>query len=138
MIRTISVAVSAAVVACSLAITLLFAAPARADNFQTQSGKVLCAVTPDDTLPFPDAVVCQGKFIQSGQPSSAAVTTGDGSFRWEYGANLAVDNPTTNMAYGQTYRWGNWSIFHNQSGTRFTNTRTGHGMFVSVENVYAF
>jgi hypothetical protein len=138
MIRTISVTATAAIAAMPFAAILFFPAPALADNFQTQSGKVLCAVTPDATLPLPDAIVCQGKFIQSGQRFAAAVTTGDGSFHWEYGANLAVDNPTTNMAYGQTYRWGNWSIFHNQSGTRFTNSRTGHGMFVSVENVYAF
>jgi hypothetical protein len=138
MIRTVSVAASAVLPALAAATAILCSPPALADNFQTQSGKVLCGVTPDGTLPWPDAVVCQGKFIQSGQRFAAAVSTGDGSFRWVYGANLAVDNPTTNMVYGQTYRWGNWSIYHNQSGTRFTNSRTGHGMFVSIENVYTF
>jgi hypothetical protein len=42
------------------------------------------------------------------------------------------------MQYGTTYHRGNWSIYHDASGTRFTNDRTGHGMFVSIENVYAF
>ena len=128
---------------CFLALLLVtlalsFSATAAADNYRTQSGKVLCGVTPDGTLPWPDAVVCQGDFIQSGQNGSAAVTTGDGSFRWVYGANLAVHNPTTKMTYGQTYRWGNWTIYNDQNGTRFTNNSTGHGMFVSIENVYGF
>ena len=42
------------------------------------------------------------------------------------------------MAYGQTYHSGNWTIYPDETGTRFTNERTGHGMFVSIENVYAF
>jgi arabinogalactan endo-1,4-beta-galactosidase len=65
------------------------------------------------------------------------VTTGNGSFYWE-NANLAVDNPTTTMAYGRTYHRGNWTIYHDANGARFTNDVTGHGMFVSIENVYAF
>jgi hypothetical protein len=107
-------------------------------NFLTQSHRVVCAVTPDSTLSGvgPDAVVCQGHFTQPGAKFNA-VTTGTGSFYWE-DANLAVDNPTTKMVYGQTYHRGNWTIYHDASGTRFTNDRTGHGMFVSIENVYAF
>jgi hypothetical protein len=107
-------------------------------NFLTQSQKVLCAVTPDSTLSGlgPDAVVCQGHFTQPGAQFNA-VTTGDGSFYWQ-DANLAVDNPTVQMAYGQTYHRGNWTIYHDGSGTRFTNNRTGNGMFVSIENVSAF
>jgi hypothetical protein len=42
------------------------------------------------------------------------------------------------MQYGHTYHRGNWSIYHDDNGTRFTNDRTGHGMFVSIESVYAF
>jgi hypothetical protein len=121
-----------------VASALLWPATATADNYLTQSQRVLCAVTPDSTLAGvgPDAVVCQGDFTQPGAGFNA-VTTGNGSFYWE-NANLAVDNPTTAMAYGHTYHRGNWTIYHDAHGTRFTNDRTGHGMFVSIENVYAF
>jgi hypothetical protein len=110
---------------------------AAADNYVTQSHKVLCAVTPDSTLPPGDHVVCQGSFAQAPQLGAAAVTDGDGTFRWELG-NLNVGSPITTMAYGQTYHRGNWTINPDETGTRFTNDRTGHGMFVSVENVYSF
>lgn len=107
-------------------------------NFRTQSGRVLCAVTPDPTLSMlgPDGVVCEGQFTQPGAQFNAA-TTGDGSFFWQ-DANLAAFDPTVQMTYGQTYHRGNWTIFHDGSGTRFTNSKTGHGMFVSIDNVYAF
>jgi hypothetical protein len=31
-----------------------------------------------------------------------------------------------------------WTILPSSDGTRFTNDGTGHGMFVSIENVYSF
>jgi hypothetical protein len=40
------------------------------------------------------------------------------------------------LAYGKTYN--GWTILPTSDGTRFANDRTGHGMFVSIENVYAF
>ena len=40
------------------------------------------------------------------------------------------------LAYGKTYN--GWTILPPSDGTRFANDRTGHGMFVSIENVYAF
>jgi hypothetical protein len=118
---------------------LLWPPMAVADNFLTQSHRVLCAVTPDSTLSSigPDAVVCQGEFTQAPQPGAGAVTTGDGTFHWEVG-DLNVANQTTTMAYGQTYHRGNWTIYPDESGTKFVNDRTGHGMFVSIDNVYAF
>ena len=33
---------------------------------------------------------------------------------------------------------GDWTIYPDATGTRFINDRTGHGMFVSIENVYSF
>src|SRR3954454_14940893 len=89
---------------------LAWPATAAADNYLTQSEKVLCAVTPDPTLGSmggPDAVVCQGAFEQAPQLGAGAVTNGDGAFRWEVG-NLNVASPTTNMSYGNTYHRGNW------------------------------
>jgi hypothetical protein len=112
---------------------------AAADNYLTQSGRVLCAVTPDASIDGfgPDVVVCQGEFAQAPEVGAGVVTTGDGTLFWQVG-NLAVDNPTTQMSYGQTYHRGNWTIRHDADGTRFTNDLTGHGMFVSIENVSAF
>jgi len=123
----------------ALAVIALLGAPvAAADNYVTQSGRVLCAVTPDPTIADAgqDVVVCQGAFTQPGAKFQA-VTHGDGTLGWQ-DANLAVDNPTTTMSYGTTYHRGSWTIFPDATGTRFTNDRTGHGMFVSIENVYAF
>lgn len=136
--------VVAAVVGACAASAVVMAPTASAEpgapgpNFLTQSHRVLCAVTPDSTIADPgvDAVVCQGDFTQPGAHFQA-ITHGDGKLEWQ-DANLAIDNPTTDMRYGQTYHRGNWTIFHDSSGTRFTDDRTGHGMFVSIENVYAF
>ena len=70
-------------------------------------------------------------------PGQLLDADGDGAFRWELG-NLNVGNPTTTMAYGQTYHRGNWTITPDETGTRFVSDRTGHGMFVSIENVSSF
>jgi hypothetical protein len=35
----------------------------------------------------------------------------------------------TTLTYGQSYHHGNWTIYPDQSGTRFVNDGTGHGMF---------
>lgn len=127
--------------ACALvltATTLLWPATASAQNYRTQSGRVLCAVTQnhDDGQSGPH-VVCQGGFSQAPENDNLVVTVGDGAFSWAQG-NIAIDDPTTNMTYGQSYQRDNWTIFHDVNGTRFTNDLTGHGLFVSVENVYAF
>ncbi len=42
------------------------------------------------------------------------------------------------LNYGQTYHINGWTILPSFDGTRFTNDRTGHGMFVSVDNVSSF
>jgi hypothetical protein len=42
------------------------------------------------------------------------------------------------LQYGQTYHVLGWTILPTFDGTRFTNDGTGHGMFVSVDNVYSF
>lgn len=96
-------------------------------------------MTPDTTIARDgsDAVVCQGRFDQAPEVGAGAVTSGDGTFHWEVG-NLDIYNSTTHMEYGTTYHRENWTIYHDETGTRFVNDRTGHGMFVSIENVYAF
>jgi hypothetical protein len=123
-------------VAAALAISsIIWPGVAQAENFRTASGKVLCAVAPDSTLDS-DMVVCQGDFTQPGAQYNVT-TTGDGTISWS-NANLATENPTIQMDYGQTYQWGHWQIRAESAGTQFTNSRTGHGMFVSIEDVYPF
>ncbi|AQA05475.1 hypothetical protein BVC93_27355 [Mycobacterium sp. MS1601] len=125
--------------ATALVVTALIVAPvAAADNYATQSGRVLCTVTPDSTIAElgHDVVVCQGAFTQPGAKFQA-ITTGDGRVQWQ-DANLAVDNPTTVMNYGTTLHSGNWTIYPDRTGTLFTDDRTGHGMFVSIDDVHAF
>lgn len=61
---------------------LLWPATAAADNFLTQSERVLYAVTPDSTIASPgeDAVVCQGRFDQAPELGAGAVTNVMGPF----------------------------------------------------------
>jgi hypothetical protein len=124
---------------------------ASADDSQgvrTQSGKVRCYVNENDVShgggPL---VVCQ--YLQ-GFPQAPetrgihwdlAVVRDTGAFNWDYG-NLpgtpaAVASDIV-LKYGQTYHISGWTILSSSDGTRFTNDATGHGMFVSVENVYSF
>ena len=42
------------------------------------------------------------------------------------------------LNYGQNYNINGWTIWPTGDGTCFTNDRTGHGMFISVENVSSF
>lgn len=42
------------------------------------------------------------------------------------------------LNYGQTYHTQGWTIVPNEDGTHFTHDSTGHGMFVSIENVSSF
>ena len=71
----------------------------------------------------------------------ASVTSG-GAFAWQEG-NLATGGSASPqndviLNYGQSYNLQGWTINPGEDGTRFTNDGTGHGMFVSIENVYSF
>ena len=70
-----------------------------------------------------------------------AVVRGTGAFNWDIG-NIPGSREATAkdimLNYGQTYHINGWTIWPTGDGTRFTNDSTGHGMFVSVENVSSF
>jgi hypothetical protein len=55
--------------------------------------------------------------------------------QWVLG-NLG-DIPVVTIDY-LTYQAQGWRIKADIEGTRFTNDRTGHGMFVSIDNVETF
>jgi hypothetical protein len=145
-----------------LAGTLLFAATcapiplAGADDPQgvrTESGRVRCYVTAndaghgggplvvcqqDDARPFPQAPISP----QYNEQMNHAVVRGTGAFNWDIGnipgSPQAEAKDIVLKNYGQTYHINGWTIFPSSDGTRFVNDRTGHGMFVSIENVYSF
>lgn len=129
-----------------LATTLLsvFAAPAYADDGQyvrTQSGKVRCLVFANDVgHGGGPLVVCEGNFAQA--PGSDAVVRATGALDWAYGVNIGASDAALArdviLNYDQTYHINGWTILPSYNGTRFTNDGTGHGMFVSIDNVYSF
>lgn len=129
-------AVKGLIAATGVVLALVTAPHASADcrmRVRTMSEATGCMVTSGSAG---DMVDCQGHFDQ-GKGSNLAYTYGDGHFKWGAG-NMPYNEPATPMPYGQPITCGNWSIYPDWSGTKFTNTRTGHGMFVSTDNVYAF
>jgi hypothetical protein len=76
-----------------------------------------------------------------GSQLNLAVVRANGSFWWDIGNLAGSDEALASdivLTYGRTYHFGGWTISPTFEGTRFTNDGTGHGMFVSVDNVYAF
>jgi hypothetical protein len=129
---------------------------------KTTSPPTLCEIGSDDSTGIPGDpgmgpnVVCQGSFPQAPaipcpqwpgelcppQPMhwDQAVVTASGQFSWR-DANIAVGYPgfhPETLVDGQTYHMQGWTIVPSSEGTRFTNDGTGHGMFISVEDVYSF
>lgn len=70
-----------------------------------------------------------------------AASKGSGQFYWWIGnVPASADNLALDIAlqYGKPYQVTSWIFPSSSDGTRFASDRTGHGMFVSVENAYAF
>jgi len=99
---------------------------------ETRSGPTRCQIDSD-------SVGCEAQFtnspMQDGERANGVNVTASGSVEWVLG-NLG-DIPTVTIDY-LTYDAAGWTIAASESGTRFTNERTGHGMFVSVEKVDTF
>jgi hypothetical protein len=99
---------------------------------ETKSGQTRCQIDAD-------SVGCEAAFtdspIQDGEHANGVHITASGSVQWVLG-NLG-DIPTFTIDY-RTYAAEGWTIAASESGTRFTNDRTGHGMFVSIEKVETF
>lgn len=99
---------------------------------ETKSGQTRCQIDSD-------SVGCEAPFTNSpmrdGERTNGINVTASGDVQWVLG-NLG-DIPTVTIDY-QTYDAAGWTIAASESGTRFTNEHTGHGMFVSIENVETF
>lgn len=99
---------------------------------ETKSGQTRCQINSD-------SVGCEAQFtnspMQDGEHANGVNITATGNVHWVLG-NLG-DIPTVTIDY-RTYDAQGWTIVADQSGTRFTNNRTDHGMFVSIERVDTF
>ena len=82
----------------------------------------------------------QAPMTNYGSHWHAAVVDAAGNFQFEDGGNIGGSKPQNDLVlqYGQTYDVSGWTILPTSDGSRFTNDGTGHGMFVSIENVYPF
>ena len=134
-------------IADSLAAVALSAAAGASPDPQylsTVSGKVRCSVSVNHAVcqrnsadGFPNAP------IQNGYHDNIVSTDGaGGGLVWSSGNMPASDeNDPRNdivLTYGDSFHFHGWTIEPTESGTRFTNLDTGHGMFVSIEKVTAF
>ncbi len=99
---------------------------------ETKSGQTRCQIDSDN-------VGCEAAFtnspIKEDTHANGVNVSADGDVQWVLG-NLG-DIPTITIDY-RTYEAEGWTIEASLDGTRFTNNRTEHGMFVSIENVETF
>lgn len=153
------------IVAGAVSLTVAAALPAgaapSAQYVRTVSGKVRCLVseTGAGTGFNGPAVICEASgpvsppfdqwenigFLQApltehGWHYHNAAVDSAGNFSFQNGGNIGGGEPQNDLvlSYGRTYHVNGWAIYSTSDGTRFTNDRTGHGMFVSIENVYSF
>jgi hypothetical protein len=84
-------------------------------------------------------VQCETQFAHApvigAQRANSVYVTADGAVRWMV-SNL-VATPAVAIDYRVYYGLG-WTIVANGNGTRITNDRTGHGMFVNIDSVETF
>lgn len=99
---------------------------------ETKSGLTRCQINKD-------SVGCEAPFtnspLQDGEHANGVSITAGGSVQWVLGNLGAI--PTVTIDY-KTYDAQGWTINASPAGTRFSNNRTGHGMFVSVDKVNTF
>ena len=82
----------------------------------------------------------QAPIDSSGLHWDLAAIHADGAFNWNNGNIGGGGTPQNDLVltYGQTYHISGWTVVPNSDGTRVTNDGTGHGMFVSIEDIYSF
>ncbi|ORW91158.1 hypothetical protein AWB92_18390 [Mycobacterium sp. IEC1808] len=99
---------------------------------ETKSGVTRCQINKE-------TVGCEAPFtnspLQDGEHANGVSISSAGNVQWVLGNLGAI--PTVTIDY-KTYAAQGWTIVATEQGTRFTNDRTHHGMFVSVEKVNTF
>jgi serine/threonine protein kinase, bacterial len=96
----------------------------------TVSGKTVCQIRITD-------VGCEVAFTLPAPMSANGVRVYP-SGRWEWVSGDMGEETFATLNYGTTYQALGWTITATSDGTAFTNTATGHGMFVSVDSVRPF
>lgn len=99
---------------------------------ETKSGPTRCQISVVE-------VGCEAPFanppVVDGAPANGVRLTAGGQIKWVVG-NLG-DIPVVRVDY-RTYAAEGWTVVATEAGTRFTNDRSSHGMFVSIETVDVF
>jgi hypothetical protein len=112
-------------------------------------GKTRCLIGGPGTSE--DQVDCQNNDGNSGFPQAPslvpglphanhATVTDSGKFDWyDPGDQHSGDLPNETekyhvLDYGQIYSAAGWTITPTEHGTTFEHDRTGHGMFISIDN----
>jgi len=99
---------------------------------ETKSGMTRCQINKD-------TVGCEAPFtnspLQDGEHANGVSINANGKVQWVLGNLGAI--PTVQIDY-KTYQAQGWTINASTDGTRFTNDKTGHGMFVSIDKVNTF
>jgi hypothetical protein len=124
---------------------------------RTESGRMRCVVQPDQVaceasgpgstgflqapITMPESQ-CKYSPCPGGMHSGLAEVTALGAFHWNDGNIGGVgsdwEQTDTTLGYGQPYHISGWTVLPSSDGTRVTNDATGHGMFVSIDNVNSF
>lgn len=103
---------------------------------RTQSGAVRCIVISAELNNGDSMVTCEHG------PGFAQAPAGPYGEHFDEAVIRASGGGTPQndmvLNYGQTYHVLGWTIVPTSDGTRFTNDGTGHGMFVSIDNVKSF
>lgn len=142
--------------AAGIALSMAVIPMAQAASYvRTESGRVRCIVQPDrvaceasgpGSTGFPQAPIampesgCTYSPCPGGIHFDIAEVTASGGLTWKDGNIGGGGTPQNDLVlnYGQTYQISGWTVLPNSDGTRFTNDGTGHGVFVSIENVAPF
>ncbi|KUH86480.1 MULTISPECIES: hypothetical protein [unclassified Mycobacterium] len=102
----------------------------------TKSGKMQCGIQTNDSLNRGNLVVCQG-YLPHPPEGNLAVIRADGVFKFSNG-DLGSRQYSTVLEYGEVYHFLGWTVEPDESGTRFTNDTTGHGMRISTDFIQTF
>jgi hypothetical protein len=99
---------------------------------ETKSGKTRCQIAAGN-------VGCEAQFTNSpiidGEHANGVSIAADGEVQWVLGNLGAIPTVTIDCL---TYDAQGWTITAASARTRFTNNRTGHGMFLSIDNVETY
>jgi len=86
----------------------------------------------DFPTPLPD------ENLWGGHPTNIVTLGADGDWVWTLGNMSLVGDKVVTLVDGITYRAHGWTIEPTRGGLTFSNDRTAHGMFVSVDRVDPF